>query len=526
MSLLDSDAEELKNRGSQTPTTTTGRKTNQSGLGAFKSLSKYSSLTSKYRTTGKEPSRENASPTPPPVTDSPAVQLKEPVEQFRGTIETPAQKVSAKSVQSESITAPTYAPTLSETKSVQHIGKESAVLHPLSESAFAAAPTLQNDMVEEKSTLFDDKKLESKFSDAPTLINVGTSINISENNALGSQCKDAPNSNETKNEKGNRLGFDLKQSSKGSQKCIDAPTSDDLNKSATESPEVSANSSTNVGATPHQEYPVKVSAKSVQTEFVAAPTLESQKNITDQILEQIPSAPLTPVGDEGANQESRSSISKLSHESHRRPENISNLKVGAKVSAKWVQKSVQIKPELGAESVQKSVQSQCEVGSKVSAKIRPLEETILQPMVSILTLNGSQRILLEFIFDQFNNSLITPPITKEQLLSVTGLKEETALSAIKRLRKKHLIDRAEYKDGKAGWTKYELAEITYKEILNFRNSKSPFATELNFSAHLQNPKVGSKVSAIVSANAPSKIDSKYLLSILCTYFSCTDFKSN
>ncbi|HPI41025.1 MAG TPA: hypothetical protein PLJ21_09485 [Pseudobdellovibrionaceae bacterium] len=74
MGLLDNDAEDLKDRAKRTGT---GRKVNQSGLGAFKSLSKYSILTAKYRETEK--SKESKSinenvpqecSTPPEVTSN------------------------------------------------------------------------------------------------------------------------------------------------------------------------------------------------------------------------------------------------------------------------------------------------------------------------------------------------------------------------------------------------------------------------------------------------------------------------
>ena len=84
MSLLDSDAEELKNRNGQT--TSSGRKTNQSGLGALKSLSKYSNLTAKYRTTTK-PENQN----------EPKIDDKNTVEHFRGTF----SDTDSKSVQSQ-----------------------------------------------------------------------------------------------------------------------------------------------------------------------------------------------------------------------------------------------------------------------------------------------------------------------------------------------------------------------------------------------------------------------------------------
>lgn len=165
-------------------------------------------------------------------------------------------------------------------------------------------------------------------------------------------------------------------------------------------------------------------------------------------------------------------------------------------------KSVQNDKKVSANVGALSVRSQFEVGSIVSAKIRPLDLKELVPQVSVLTISGAQRVILDFLFEQcvFNNSLITPPLTKESLLAKTQIKEETALSSIKRLRSKHLIDRVDYKDGKGGWTRYKLAEITYKELLNIKNTRTPFV----ISSEQSN--VRAKVGSIVSADPSSKID--------------------
>lgn len=88
MSLLDSDAEELKkrsqNKGDQK---SSGRKVNASGLGAFKNLSKYTNAAEKFRTTGKSE-----------ASSSPAV------EQSRGTIAESAEAQSAEKPTTDKLT--------------------------------------------------------------------------------------------------------------------------------------------------------------------------------------------------------------------------------------------------------------------------------------------------------------------------------------------------------------------------------------------------------------------------------------
>lgn len=412
MSLLDSDADELKARAQGS---TSGRKTNQSGLGAFKGLSKYAALTSKYRTKGAETPVENKSP-----------EALSSVE-HRGTIQESEPDLS-KSVQRQGASAP----TLIDLEINKEDSQVSASSHPpvvIEENIKSQQSPSINALTLEFDCLDGTKKLsenESQCKDALTLIfNEFQDVT----DFIESQCNNAPTVNVDTTSIKSKIAKSVQS------QFTHAPTKD-----------VRADSR-------HHKYPNSTQLK--QSKFEAARTLENslQAQVTSQV----------------------------------------SALVGAALHS--------LKDKAGAESVQ----SPCEVGAIVSAKIRPLDVKELVPLVSILTLSGSQRILLEFLFDQcvFNNSLITPPITKEQLLRVTSLKEETALSSIKRLRSKFLIDRSQYKDGKAGWTKYKLSEITYKEIINFRNSKSPFAGPINFEAH----NVRAKVGAGVRANPPSKIDS-------------------
>jgi hypothetical protein len=185
-------------------------------------------------------------------------------------------------------------------------------------------------------------------------------------------------------------------------------------------------------------------------------------------------------------------VSAKSVQSRGRTEILSSSRFNDKVSANSVQASSESKylhqSKANLNENKKSVQSQCDVSavsdqssnlkSKVFAKFMRTED----PTESIISIAGSQRVIVDFLFQLclWNNSLITPPITKQQLTSETGLLEETALSSIKRLRKKNIIDRYSYKDGKAGWTQYQFAETIYKELLHMREvgAKSVQRTQL------------------------------------------------
>ncbi len=92
MGLLDSDEEELRRAPNPTGS---GRKVNQSGLGAFKGINKYSNLTAKYRDTASA-SAENTKPTQSGY----KVDTQATVEQSRGTIDDSKSIVDTKLVQS------------------------------------------------------------------------------------------------------------------------------------------------------------------------------------------------------------------------------------------------------------------------------------------------------------------------------------------------------------------------------------------------------------------------------------------
>lgn len=132
------------------------------------------------------------------------------------------------------------------------------------------------------------------------------------------------------------------------------------------------------------------------------------------------------------------------------------------------------------------------VSAKLSAKLVQFDDP-LEPLEPVSTLAGAQLTVLNFIFENclWNNAPVTSPITKQQLVAGTQLCEQTALSAIKRLRKKRILDRHSYKDGKAGWTRYQLAESAYKELL-FQRQLGPNSVQTQGEA---SSKVSSKVSA-------------------------------
>ena len=87
---------------------------------------------------------------------------------------------------------------------------------------------------------------------------------------------------------------------------------------------------------------------------------------------------------------------------------------------------------------------------------------------------GLQRSLVFVIFNEckINRTKITNPISIEYLAKACNSNVFSIKKSIQRLEKKGIIFRAEFKNGRSGWTKYELTENVYKEIIiNHSNSK-------------------------------------------------------
>ena len=84
-----------------------------------------------------------------------------------------------------------------------------------------------------------------------------------------------------------------------------------------------------------------------------------------------------------------------------------------------------------------------------------------------LKLSELDKCIADYIFDQCfrNNSLFTGPIYISDIANFTGRKSTSIRSSIKKLRKLFCLDRVDYKDGKAGWTRYKLHKKFYIEIL-------------------------------------------------------------
>jgi len=456
MGLLDSDAEELKKNA--TDDTKSGRKVNQSGLGAFRGLSKYSNLTAKYRSTGKEP--------------SPSPQV-EGVEHSRGTISKSVQtggEVGAESFQ--------HKPSLGNGDASAQVGANQ-VQSPPAKSSDECVDSLPLANIE----------LSSK--------SVHTQADVG---APGVSVRSA----------GEHVGeviLDNRQSVNGSSKSVHFNEKDvtNYNIRTGEASELRAKSVRDMKLTSSSDTYFGYKNIEQQTEYkVSAKESQIHSNLNNKtaLNSRIrPGAKSVQTGaDVGADTHLNSKIP------------TQNL-----LRAKSMQGQVKVGPKSVRDEVSSfEIESQMFHGNtdlitQLNSKVIPKHIEDQTPTESVMALSGAQRIIVEFFYQccVWNNSLITPPITKSRLIQETGLSDQTAISAIKRLRNKFIVDRHAYKDGKAGWTQYKISEISYKELVHLSQMGGR-----SFSARVELP-----------ANKPSRVVVAPMMIQEPTWFKELDFSS-
>ncbi len=126
--------------------------------------------------------------------------------------------------------------------------------------------------------------------------------------------------------------------------------------------------------------------------------------------------------------------------------------------------SIKVRPKLAPQLISKLNQTGIKVASKASL------ETIV----------GLQRSALFFIYEscRISGSKISPPIAITNLAVAVKTTVAAARIAIQRIEKKGFVRRAEYKDGRGGWTKYELPDEIYSQLV-FSGSSIKVASNLD-----------------------------------------------
>jgi predicted transcriptional regulator len=129
-----------------------------------------------------------------------------------------------------------------------------------------------------------------------------------------------------------------------------------------------------------------------------------------------------------------------------------------KPETNWVQISdnrIQIGDKLGTKPVTKLETKWVQTGNKVDTKTR----------FSLVV--GLQKSILISIYkdSKISRVKVTDPITLEYLSDQLKASKNSIKTTLKRLEKKELIIRNAFKNGRGGWTKYELPNDVYQEIM-------------------------------------------------------------
>ncbi len=92
----------------------------------------------------------------------------------------------------------------------------------------------------------------------------------------------------------------------------------------------------------------------------------------------------------------------------------------------------------------------------------------IENKVKFSSLIGLQREIVLFIYEQghFSRDRITAPLSIEHLAISCKTTKLSAQKTVQRLEKKEAIIRAEFKNGRGGWTRYGLPDLIYQEILH------------------------------------------------------------
>jgi len=128
--------------------------------------------------------------------------------------------------------------------------------------------------------------------------------------------------------------------------------------------------------------------------------------------------------------------------------------------------------------------------------------TKVAPKFALEALTGLQRNALIFIYEscRISGNTISPPITIRNLSVVIRTSIAAARVAVQRLEAKAFVRRFEYKDGRGGWTKYELPEGIYSQLL-LNESRTKVASNLDQSSIKVAPQPTSQPAPSLSSSS-------------------------
>jgi hypothetical protein len=169
---------------------------------------------------------------------------------------------------------------------------------------------------------------------------------------------------------------------------------------------------------------------------------------------------------------------------------------GDKLETKWGQTGDKLETKWD-ESGDKLETKWGQTGDKVGTKLETKLETKKGGFSSISEVMGQQKSLLIFVYQECKKSRMknTNPLPLDYITSYTNIAKPAVKKAFKRLEDKKLIIRKEYKNGRGGWTKYELPDGVFHHLLQLEKDQK-LETKVETKVET-NPPPSSSISSLV-----------------------------
>jgi predicted transcriptional regulator len=125
----------------------------------------------------------------------------------------------------------------------------------------------------------------------------------------------------------------------------------------------------------------------------------------------------------------------------------------------------------------------------------------------LVKLSGLQKNILIFVYEECQSVLDseTAPLTIEYVASVCNSPISSIRKTIQRMIKKGFLIRSDHKDGRGGWTKYQLPENIYQEINHLKSTN-----KLETNLRQTRDKLESQPRTQLETNVPSSSSNIYI----------------
>ena len=148
--------------------------------------------------------------------------------------------------------------------------------------------------------------------------------------------------------------------------------------------------------------------------------------------------------------------------------NLGQTQDKVETNSRQTQDKVETKPKL-------NLRQGKETPDKVKTELKTELKTNLgqswdkvETKINFSSLVGLQRNIVLFLYEicKASRDKTTCSLSIEHISSSCKTTKSSAQKTIQRLEKKHILKRSEFKNGRSGWTRYELPEWIYQEILH------------------------------------------------------------